>query len=256
MNEKKLTPSQYFHITGGDALPSISALCTSLKTMTQQQFDAHVTAEKNDFAQWVGGVFGEKELAKTLRRCATKEDMAWILDDFLADNGSEQVLSGPRAPATSEISDAEFDAHKDEISATNERITQRYEEIARRMQRAFVDPLPKEIEQAAETLKLRQSELLLRISEARRAGKDMLMPSLVIRQFIPKLSIALATKDKNDLEIARIVLESAEHELTEALASREVDVKADILALAALETQKDNAGTRETVSKASFGKDL
>jgi predicted nucleic acid-binding protein len=130
--------------------------------------------------------------------------------------------------------DEEFDKHKSDIVEANERISAKYEEIAKRMQSALADPLPKELEQRAEALKSRYADLMAKISEARRSGKDVLIAALVIKQFTPKLGLALATRDMKDFGIAGVILDQAEAELREAIEAQEIDVKRQVLAMAGI----------------------
>lgn len=46
-------------------------------------FNAHVTADKNNFADWVQEVFGWEKLADMMRRTHSPQEMIHAIDDFV-----------------------------------------------------------------------------------------------------------------------------------------------------------------------------
>lgn len=245
--DKEIPDAQFFRVDGGAVLPSALALRAYLRTISQKEFDAHVTPQKNDYANWVEEVLGEKEIAKRLRMCMTREQMVWVLDDAFAEERMDKVVKGkvverkkdkvapgqpPFADPVSLEDDVAFTEKTKEITSTNENINKKYEEIAKNMQEAIRDVMPEDLEKMREQLKNRYSELMAKISEARRSGKDMLIPALVMRNFMPKLSLAIATKEKKDFEVAKVILDEGEFELKVALDQTDVNIKKEVMALA------------------------
>jgi hypothetical protein len=244
--DRQLTKDESFTVYKGPVLASLRALRVYLRMIPQEQFEHHVTANKNDFADWIQRVFGDAQLSKRIRACKAREQMVWALDDLIADERIQEVVKGQEpaaakyddAPETVQYAnpvalqnDAAFDAIKNELVARNEHISQKYEEVIRVLKEAVTDAVPQEIEKLTESLRNRYSELMARISETRKGGKDTLIPALVMRQFPAKLSFARATRDRKDFAIAGAVLDQAAFELQEVVERKEIDVKREVLAL-------------------------
>jgi hypothetical protein len=249
--EKPLTEAEYFKTSDGMVLPSLLALRAYLRMIPVREFESHVAGQKNDFAQWVEIVFGEQTLARQLRACVSREQMVWVLDDAFAEVRMQRVVDEKQVPSLFPGAvanqpamadpmplqeDNAFEAIKPELITRNETIGKKYEDIAKQLQDALNNTMPAEIEQLSEKLKTRFSEIMAHVSETRRSGKDVLIPALVLRQFLPKLNLARVTRDKKDFELARIVLDEGEFELRQVQEQKEVDVKAEVLALAGLKS--------------------
>jgi hypothetical protein len=236
MLEKEIPESQYFQVQGGPKPPTLLALRTYLRMIPLQQFNAHVTKEKNDFANWIEHVFGEIELAQRIRAAMSREQIVWLLDDAFAEVRMQKVIKDQEVKSLPEVAtledDQKFDAYKGDIVSTNEKISNKYEQIAKQMQDALNTAVPKEIEQRMETLKTRYSELLQKISETRKQGRDTIIPALVAKQFTPKLVFAQVSREEKDFQAAEVVLAAAEAELREVQNEKEINVKKEVLALA------------------------
>jgi len=61
-------PEKNFWLCDGRALKSLKELAAAFETMDEKTWDFHVTAEKNDFANWIEGVFGQKQLGAAIRK--------------------------------------------------------------------------------------------------------------------------------------------------------------------------------------------
>jgi hypothetical protein len=245
--DQPIPEGAFFRAAGGIVLPSLLALRAYLRMIPDDEFRTHVAAGKNDFATWVEHTFREQALASKLRASHTREEMVWALDDAFAQLRMERVLHDDptltitashaagepaRADPQQLQDDAAFRPLTDGITATNERISNGYEEIAKRLQDALKDPMPKEFEREIERLRTRRDELATKISDARKAGKDVLIAALVLRQFPPKLAFAVASREPSDLTLAAKVLDEARRELAEAVAADSKTVKEEVLALA------------------------
>lgn len=68
-------PEQCFWVQDGPILKNVAELPAALKNMSEETFQHHVDAEKNDFANWIGDVFGEHRLAETVRDTFSKAGM-------------------------------------------------------------------------------------------------------------------------------------------------------------------------------------
>jgi hypothetical protein len=236
MLDKEIPEPQYFQVEKGPKLASILALRAYLRMIPAPQFNAHVSKEKNDFANWLEHVFGEVELAKRIRAVNSREQMVWILDDAFADVRMQKVIQDQEVKPTAEVAalqdDQNFDTYKNGLTNTNEQISNKYEQIAKQLQDALSTVMPKEIEQRIEKLKARYAEIAAKVSEARKQGKDAIMPALVLRQFAPKLAFAQVSREEKDFVAAEAILNAAAAELLEVQNEKEINVKKEVLALA------------------------
>src|SRR3989338_3290784 len=94
MLDQPIQESEYFHVHQGPVIPSVVALRAYLRTIPYVIFEHHANSKKNDFADLVERVFGEKELAKKLRACKSREQMVWALDDAFAELRMNAVVQG------------------------------------------------------------------------------------------------------------------------------------------------------------------
>ncbi|MBU1199564.1 MAG: hypothetical protein KKF46_02865 [Nanoarchaeota archaeon] len=120
----------------------------------------------------------------------------------------------------------------EEISETNRKIDDAYDEKLRRLE-AKKNLIPDEKTEdeynyRIAELKEKLSEVKHQISEARKSGKDPLIADLVLRNVNAKIQMAEVTHDKNDFEAVENVLNKAELELKEALKQEEVNIKKEI----------------------------
>lgn len=72
-----------FFVNDGKVVQSIGELTSVFSEISDETFSYHVNSEKNDFASWIGDVFGHKKLASELKRVKTKETALKRLDAHL-----------------------------------------------------------------------------------------------------------------------------------------------------------------------------
>jgi hypothetical protein len=61
-------PEKAFWLSDGRSLKNLRELAAALETMDDSVWEHHVTAEKNDFANWIEGVFGQIQLGAAIRQ--------------------------------------------------------------------------------------------------------------------------------------------------------------------------------------------
>lgn len=61
-------PEKSFWLSDGRTLKNAKELAEALETMEDSVWGYHVTAEKNDFANWIEDVFGDSQLGGALRK--------------------------------------------------------------------------------------------------------------------------------------------------------------------------------------------
>jgi len=93
---------QAFVLTNGEKLFTLDDLSEAINLIDPETFQAHVSGEKNDFANWVDGVFGEAALAENLRKYPTPLRMMVSIEKFLrqAETSSEQPAPKSEQPAS------------------------------------------------------------------------------------------------------------------------------------------------------------
>jgi hypothetical protein len=78
-----LREDQWFYFAGGRVARDIHELIHCLKEISTEEFIIHVNSSKNDFANWVEGVFGYGDLAYEMRHVLEKRDTTALLRRFL-----------------------------------------------------------------------------------------------------------------------------------------------------------------------------
>jgi len=72
-------PEQYFYVENGVTFKSIKDLALNLDKLPEEIFEGHVNEHKNDFANWIEGVFKNKTLAAQLKQVDDLKDFQIIL---------------------------------------------------------------------------------------------------------------------------------------------------------------------------------
>lgn len=78
-----LEKDKWFYFAGGKSAKDLHELVNALKEIHDEEFSFHVNAGKNDFANWVEGVFNEKDLADEMRTVMEKKDTIDIIKKHL-----------------------------------------------------------------------------------------------------------------------------------------------------------------------------
>ena len=63
---------QVFFLGDGSVFKNLKELASGLRKMKKDQYTYHVNAEKNDFANWVQFVIGDKDLSAEMRKAKSK----------------------------------------------------------------------------------------------------------------------------------------------------------------------------------------
>jgi hypothetical protein len=79
----RVPEGQSFRLVTGQELWTLDDLSEAINLIDPDTFMHHVNAEKNDFAAWVDGVYGEHLLAEYLRRYPTPLRMMVHIEKFL-----------------------------------------------------------------------------------------------------------------------------------------------------------------------------
>ena len=79
----QITEKEAFRLRNGEVLWSLKDLKDKLPTISEEDFVYHVSNPRNDFSNWIEGVFGKAELAKSIRRIKTKKGLLKKLEETL-----------------------------------------------------------------------------------------------------------------------------------------------------------------------------
>lgn len=71
-----------FWFNDGQAIRNITQLPAALRKASLKTFSHHVNAEKNDFANWVGDVFNEKQFSAELRKAKNKAALLKVINSM------------------------------------------------------------------------------------------------------------------------------------------------------------------------------
>jgi hypothetical protein len=77
--EQEAPKEHYFKLRNGQELKSLNDLRKALSYMTDEDFNYHVSQEKNDFATWVREALQNQELYEKIRNAKTKEELQAVL---------------------------------------------------------------------------------------------------------------------------------------------------------------------------------
>ena len=80
---RKIKQEQYFYATDGKVIKSLEELPKALEQMHNGAFSFHANESKNDFANWVSGVFNKKALANRLQNTGSRQEAIAIVKQAL-----------------------------------------------------------------------------------------------------------------------------------------------------------------------------
>lgn len=75
--------TESFWVVDGQILNSLVSLAEALSSMEKEVYAHHVTAEKNDFADWVEKVLGDSACAVALRKSKTATSARTVVVKYL-----------------------------------------------------------------------------------------------------------------------------------------------------------------------------
>lgn len=72
---RKISPEKYFTACNGLVIKNIKELAMVMDELSEQDFNHHVNAEKNDFSAWIRNVFEQDSLSQSLESMQDRRDM-------------------------------------------------------------------------------------------------------------------------------------------------------------------------------------
>jgi hypothetical protein len=88
LNEE-VKPEVYFYLTDGGILKSISELAIALKNMNDAIYNHHVSAQRNDSANWTRDVYLRPEIADEISKAKNKKVMYKVISKLLVKEKKE-----------------------------------------------------------------------------------------------------------------------------------------------------------------------
>jgi hypothetical protein len=79
--EQEAPVNHYFRLRNGQELKSLNDLRKALSYMTDEDFNYHVSQERNDFANWVQEALQNHELYEKIMNVKTKEELQAVLQN-------------------------------------------------------------------------------------------------------------------------------------------------------------------------------
>jgi hypothetical protein len=83
MADDAIGEDKWFYFAGGKVAKSIEELMLRLKEINSEEFVFHVNGAKNDFANWIEGVFQITDLADEVRHVMEKKETVLLLKRYL-----------------------------------------------------------------------------------------------------------------------------------------------------------------------------
>jgi hypothetical protein len=71
--------SKYFYAKNGHVFKSLNDMMDGLEIMDRDTFNYHVNSTKNDFSNWIKGVFGDLRLSDAIRSLTDREKLWYFL---------------------------------------------------------------------------------------------------------------------------------------------------------------------------------
>jgi hypothetical protein len=235
--ERQPTPEEYFKCFNGKTLKNIQDLKDELQLIIQgkntENFSHHVTPERNDYATWLQNVFMKKRLAARVQSKRKPEDILRIINEY--DEPKKKVGVSNRDKTGESVEE-----QKEEIRPVNVDKAEALLEKVKAMKAKTKAGTPETIQEKISFLKEKLEALKQEITDARKNGKDMLIPSLLIKNVPPKISYYEASREQSDYHSAERLLADIKKEVDEALAQKEPDLKSEVMKGAGLEIKKDD----------------
>src|SRR3989338_572623 len=101
---------QSFHLVNGRNLKNLHELANALVSMDEKTFSHHVTKDRNDFSNWIKGVFREEELADQISRIRSREGISRRLSEALKAESKKTPQQRVEPPKTEQKRASAIDA--------------------------------------------------------------------------------------------------------------------------------------------------
>ncbi len=278
-------PDHYFRLKNGKILKTMQELVDYLPAITPEEFAEHVSAGKNDFAQWIGDVFHDLKLAELVKKAKNQHSMRLIISHHLMNQQSEKFHSSvkhlrgaknkedgmAKKPkdffdyagrdlkgliAVLEVFDKQkfktYVAYKENRKAVLDWVNSflSHPLISVQADRDVLVQILKE--QLVKPLRDELGELKSEVSRIRKAGVDPVIAELKLLRIPPKIQMAAVTFDDKELNEVKNLIHDAKAEL--AVCRSLIPIRGQEVEKPSFLTQKESLPKGEALS--SFAKEI
>ncbi len=233
---KDATFDKCFYLENSSVLKNINELLSFLAGCSADEYQSkifykHVDSNKNDFANWIRHVFALDELASRIQQI---KDPALMLSEI---NKYSEECKKKREETFRIYADITNNL-KREISDRSDFSEQAFDKINKLKQRMVYDKNQYAI--AVETFREKYLELTRAITEHRKEGFDMLIPSLLLRNILPKIDYFQVSQNKDDEDHINILLDQVAQEINYAKSVLPKNLKQEVLEAAGIAAKNDD----------------
>lgn len=86
----------YFYYHNGSVVRDVAELIRAIEAGSDEDFYHHVSEGKNDFSEWIKNVYSDEELAKEVRKAASKQETLEKLEQALSYQLTQNLLEEER----------------------------------------------------------------------------------------------------------------------------------------------------------------
>lgn len=253
--DREAEPGRYFYCDNGQVFRSIKELKNTLSTCypeySKYLFDRYNPDYKNDFANWIKGVFFLNELAARLNPVKDPVAFLKVLNDYEKEEEEKitrekqttsekereeeekrrnQEIKAEETKNKSGQEDGEY--LKNQISERLDRADQQFDRVKKIKQNSFYNKA--EFEDTVEDLKSRYEEIVHSISEHRKEGKDMSIPAMLARNLLPKINYFQVGQNRADHERIIELFDEIEKEINYSKQLQATDLRDEVMREAGL----------------------
>jgi len=124
-----------FYLVNGKKITNLSELKDAIKDISDEDFVHHVNPDKNDFANWVRGVFKDNDLASAIENATSINSLYALLDSRVSVVKAEQPTDAEQPGQPAETPEEIISDVRDETLQKLDEILNREREIIVREQK-------------------------------------------------------------------------------------------------------------------------
>ncbi len=255
MNDEVLTePRLYFRLVTGQEIRSIRQLIEIVPTLEEEQYRHHVNEWKNDFYNWITGVFQDAEVADLIRSCGTRDEFQEKLFEYLLEEKrkAQKKVKETFRETQKEVfkrDPTRFKQFREQESRHQERVSDQFAEAAQRFAETRKESVLPQTIHKLDAMQERLKELRQYITATRKEGNDPLLAELALRVFTAKMNYARLTQEEGDFDRVETILNEAEKELEEVVMTKRVDAVKEVELLVKIAQEKERGTTKGSASE-------
>jgi len=247
MLDQQLPPEKYFHCKNGLILRNLSELELEFKLnslgQNMENYNFHFYNNNNDYANWIEGVFGIKNLAFKLRKAKSPQEALEEVRNIIKDgNNSDVNYVGEKTKVEEKTEEKDKSKSfvftkkqeeklKESIKGFTNKSDETFDKV--KLMKEKIYKKSTDLNSEIEKLQEERNELYKEIAEERKKGYDVFIPALMLKNVEPKIQYLIASRNPNEISKIKSILENVRKELEEAKTIEELDLKAEILQKAA-----------------------